>query len=708
MKKRLWAIVLIVLVSVFAFSACKKAPAQADDQQTGTIITDESGSYNETQTTDESNTENGANNDQSGMTDSDQSGDSSNSGSNQSGNGGHTHAYGAWTTLKKATCTADGQEERTCSCGAKETHTLKAGHTEVIDSAVAATCSSEGKTEGKHCSTCKQVLVAQKTTPKTAHSYSSYTFTSSTHTVKCSMCNTGTTAAHTFKSGATTCTDCPFFKETAPSFATGYTTTKVTYVETEYVIYEIQPNIYVVGDLVKKTDELCRAMEAFSGLRFNTEISGGKKVLVKVSRNSGPSTYPDSEMSGGAAVGGNVTSARGDEGNGAIFLESLSLFLGKEGALPHELFHILRFRQSNHSFSTVLEEGFAAYMTLGLQLELEKQNKALAYYCNSSSQGYMNIGSMERSIYNCTISEWFSKTADGFQGNDAYTYGYCFLSYLKSAYGNPTAWITYLDDAGKDRPDMNAPLSVDQVKQVFQEIYGANCLDNFYGWLRNNEKNLLKPGGTVYDITDMEPISIYPHFCWLNCEGTELAPFKVKYKNLCVDVEELRNYLTNYKHRNADNLKLALSHDATIQLFDRNGMLVGQVRGKAASLVGVSYFRLVGQGELDFLEINGYYNPSEVYTKKTLVYRSEPAARTFWRSFLQDWNIDEFDQDLLYRTDIQVVVETTSPSKVILYSVTGEETVLLNQTKVVVSGCRDFYVETYENTVFEVYVVPKK
>ena len=703
MKKRLWAIVLIALVCVFAFSACKKVPAQADNEITDSQTTDENGSYNETDDTDETDTtdkdgdstESGVNNEQSGST-------------GNTDSGGHTHAYGAWTTLKKATCTADGQEERTCSCGAKETHTLKAGHTEVIDSAVAATCSSEGKTEGKHCSTCKQVLVAQKTTPKTAHSYSSYKFTASTHTLSCTMCNTGTTSAHTFKSGTTTCTDCPFFKETAPGFAAGYTTTKVTYVETEYVIYEIQPNIYVVGDLVKKTDELCRAMEAFSGLRFNTEISGGKKVLVKVSRSSGPSTYPDSEMSGGAAVGGNVTTARGDEGNGAIFLESLSLFLGKEGALPHELFHILRFRQSNHSFSTVLEEGFAAYMTLGLQLELEKQNKALAYYCNSSSQGYMNIGSMERSIYDSDIYTWFSKNAGDFQGNDAYTYGYCLMSYLKSNYGNCTAWITRLDDAGKDRPDANNPVSVAQIKQVFTEVYGANCLDNFYSWLRNNEKNILKSGGTVYDVTDMEPISIYPHFCWLYCEGTELAPFEVKYKNLCVNVEELRNYLTNYKNRNVDNLKLALSHDATIQLFDQSGMLIGQVRGKSASLAGVSYFRLVGQGELEFLEIYGYYNPSEVYTKKTLVYRSEPAARTYWRSFIQDWNIDEFDQDLLYRTDIEVIVEITSPSKVILYSVTGEETVLWDQTKVVVSGCRDFYVETYENTVFEVYVVPKK
>ena len=36
------------------------------------------------------------------------------------------------------------------------------GHTEVVDAAVAATCTPAGKTEGKHCAVCKDVLVAQE------------------------------------------------------------------------------------------------------------------------------------------------------------------------------------------------------------------------------------------------------------------------------------------------------------------------------------------------------------------------------------------------------------------------------------------------------------------------------------------------------------------------------------------------------------------
>jgi len=43
------------------------------------------------------------------------------------------------------------------------------GHEEVIDEAVAATCSTVGKTEGKHCSVCNTVLVAQTEIPKLPH-----------------------------------------------------------------------------------------------------------------------------------------------------------------------------------------------------------------------------------------------------------------------------------------------------------------------------------------------------------------------------------------------------------------------------------------------------------------------------------------------------------------------------------------------------------
>ena len=75
-----------------------------------------------------------------------------------------------------ATCTESGLTEgKKCSvCGdilvAQET--VKAnGHTEVTDEAVAPTCTETGLTEGKHCEVCSEVLVAQETVKANGHSY---------------------------------------------------------------------------------------------------------------------------------------------------------------------------------------------------------------------------------------------------------------------------------------------------------------------------------------------------------------------------------------------------------------------------------------------------------------------------------------------------------------------------------------------------------
>lgn len=77
------------------------------------------------------------------------------------------------TERKDATCTEDGYAKYECTaCNETKIDTLPApGHTEVIDEAVAATCTATGKTEGKHCSVCGTVLVEQTETPIIGHNY---------------------------------------------------------------------------------------------------------------------------------------------------------------------------------------------------------------------------------------------------------------------------------------------------------------------------------------------------------------------------------------------------------------------------------------------------------------------------------------------------------------------------------------------------------
>ena len=74
------------------------------------------------------------------------------------------HEWGEYTAIKDATCTEKGIKERQCAkCGETEKEEIAAlGHTEVADEAIEPTCTATGKTAGKHCSVCHEVLVAQK------------------------------------------------------------------------------------------------------------------------------------------------------------------------------------------------------------------------------------------------------------------------------------------------------------------------------------------------------------------------------------------------------------------------------------------------------------------------------------------------------------------------------------------------------------------
>ena len=82
----------------------------------------------------------------------------------------HPHNYGEWTVTKTPSCVEQGEKERKCFCGKTETETLELlAHQKVVDGAVDATCTSTGLTEGSHCASCGNVLVAQEITPKLEH-----------------------------------------------------------------------------------------------------------------------------------------------------------------------------------------------------------------------------------------------------------------------------------------------------------------------------------------------------------------------------------------------------------------------------------------------------------------------------------------------------------------------------------------------------------
>ena len=136
------------------------------------------------------------------------------------------HSYNEGEITKEATCKEEGVKTYTCSvCGGTKTETVdKLAHTEVVDAAVAPSCSATGLTEGKHCSVCNTVLTAQTTVAALGHKYTSEVTTApgcestGVKTYTCSACGDSYTeeivaTGHTAGAAATcttaqTCTVC--------------------------------------------------------------------------------------------------------------------------------------------------------------------------------------------------------------------------------------------------------------------------------------------------------------------------------------------------------------------------------------------------------------------------------------------------------------------------------------------------------------------
>ena len=103
------------------------------------------------------------------------------------------HDWNEWTITLVPTCQSEGSRYHICYfCEYKATEIIPIdsnAHAEVVDSTVPPTCTTDGKTEGSHCSRCNTVLIPQETIPA-AHTWeTTYQYDKEAHWQKCSVCD---------------------------------------------------------------------------------------------------------------------------------------------------------------------------------------------------------------------------------------------------------------------------------------------------------------------------------------------------------------------------------------------------------------------------------------------------------------------------------------------------------------------------------------
>ena len=397
-----------------------------------------------------------------------------------------------------------------------------------------------------------------------------------------------------------------YHKEEPQSFRGGdFITEKNISVDTGTLVYDIGENVYVPGYLNEISEIMAAAMEKVCGLDFDgagyakASFPDGK-VHLHISRDN---LYVGQEWYSGLDTS-EFGAASASEWQ-HVELSPGDLFIGNSYAAIHELSHMLMYRQSEWSHSTLLNEGFAEYNTYMTLLELENTNPEAAFCFDNSSKTIMNMLLMPqeyKQLYSQPLEYWLENTLEC--GNGNYTIGFRFMAYLHAVYGDYSRWITEFENTycfAEHRGYSNKSETSQQI-EVLKACYGEDVLDNFYSWLKENQ-HLFEEYDYVRDLSTQSQLALYPSFDALE---SVVKMETAKYKDLYIDLQSAKAYLSEYKGIDISGLYLENKSGCAIICYQADGSFTVPTNEKKIPLEGVSYIKLFGEGELSSLSIGGF------------------------------------------------------------------------------------------------------
>lgn len=363
----------------------------------------------------------------------------------------------------------------------------------------------------------------------------------------------------------------------------------------KYFNIKYNSNTYVPGYLAEYMEVLFETMEQVMGTDYDdsphSSNSGIGDNIISMVINNGDSCFVSSDYRTG-------------------YVCDKDLLLGNTSNLLRVLIEIFGFVETRWQHNDLYEAGINVYTMYKIIKYLEANNidvaKAVSNYSSKNLLAdYIIYDEDYDALFSKDMEYWIRNTSETWNAvsNGYFSIGLRFMMYLDEVYANIGGYMAWLrnyesqypyTDNSQERIEAN----IDNQIIIMKNTYGINVFNNFYEWLRNNKS--LFDYSLTRDYTQITHAYIYP---LLDEDSIKVSKVYFKYNNIYISINEIRNYLRNYKGVNVDKLKLKLSDDAKVELYDSSGILISEGTNSEFSLANVCYIKLVGEGIIDSIQI---------------------------------------------------------------------------------------------------------
>ncbi len=386
----------------------------------------------------------------------------------------------------------------------------------------------------------------------------------------------------------------------------GYITKERTKVESKYIIFDIDPNVYVVPNLTEIADKIFETMEKVTGLTVKNGKYYDGKIVCHVNREG---ANDDPYETQGWAMGTE------DE----FWITPIDLFVESGYAFTHELGHSFNRDFVSGFAGTVADEGFTTYTELKICEYLEKNDPDLAAILGSRETVKANMWISDYdAMYDRSVEYWMDHRdeAEKFCSNNLYGIGFRLMGFLEEKYGSYIKWFDEFDKIASAEAEKKDIYSIDglpreEVHKLFSKAlkttYEKSVFDEFYKWMKKNEGGRLDEDPEVYtnSFSNVSEYTIYPKYYHYS-NATTIGRFDLtEYKDLIVNIAPAEYYLREYKGEDTSALVLNVSSGVTVETYDKDGKMTGRHEETVIPLKNVDHVKLVGKGTTKFA-ITGY------------------------------------------------------------------------------------------------------